>query len=253
MTEAAAQAKKEVQNISFKDGVSTVTIGDAKIEVSADGKQVTAYTSNGVETKPSANSRGSTAAAAEEGAKISISKDFNAVVLNGVTIEQAADGHLVITAPGGIVINKPAVANDTAVKAAKDALEIGDKMADGTVYAGISPTTGNQMFALPADESLTMSWRKAMKVAKKKDAHGHKDYRVPDAEELNVLYQNKDKGALKGTFNASCSGDGGRYWSSSSLNTVLDFYARVQRFSDGNRGSFFNKDCGGSSVRLVRG
>jgi hypothetical protein len=162
MTEAAASAKTELKDAQFsvskETGLVTATIGDAKVEVSADGKKVTASAKDGVEIKAV-----TAAVAAEEGTKISLSKDFNALVLNGVTIEQAADGHLVITAPGGTVITKPAPANDTAIKTAKDALEIGDKMADGTIYAGISPDTNKPMYAAPADAPMSMDFNAAAK------------------------------------------------------------------------------------------
>ena len=105
----ATSIKKQVQITTNEDGMSALTLRNSKVEVSADGKKVTAYTNGGVETKAAA-----TAEAAAEGAKISISKNFNAVVLNGVTTEQAADGHLIITAPGGTVINKPVAANAAA-------------------------------------------------------------------------------------------------------------------------------------------
>src|ERR1035438_7107474 len=104
---AEGSAKK--QDIKGSYGEGFVIMGTDRIEVSPDGKKVTAYTNDGVETK---------AASGEAPAQgISISADFNTVVLNGATIERAADGHLVISAPGGVVITKPAPANDSAAKA----------------------------------------------------------------------------------------------------------------------------------------
>src|ERR1035438_202439 len=96
-------AKQDVQ-VSVGKDLSTATIQGVRVEVSPDGKKVTAYTNDGVEIK---------AASGEAPAQgISISADFNTVVLNGVTIQRAADGHLVITAPGGTV-KQAAPANDT--------------------------------------------------------------------------------------------------------------------------------------------
>ena len=121
---AEGSAKK--QDIKGSYGEGFVIMGGDGIEVSPDGKKVTAYTNDGVETK---------AASGEAPAQgISISADFNTVVLNGATIERAADGHLVISTPG-IVITKPGPANDTVAKA-KTAPEIGDEMEDGTILAG---------------------------------------------------------------------------------------------------------------------
>src|ERR1035437_3003941 len=112
-------ATKDVQVAVGKD-LSTVVIGGTKVEVGSDGKKVTAYTNDGVEARYA-----SAAAVAfdctAKGTQISISEDFSTVVLNGVTIERAADGHLVISTPGGIV-KQSAPANDTAAKAT---LEIG--------------------------------------------------------------------------------------------------------------------------------
>ena len=210
-------ASKKGLTITVGEDESTVEIGAAKIEVSADGKKVTAY-ANGVETRASAIS--STLPA--EGTHIDISKGFNAVVLNGVTIEQAADGHLVITAPGTVFMKSPA-ANDSEPQA-------GDRMADGTIYAGISPDTGMKMYATAADASLTMKWKKAMDYAAGLDAHGHQDWRVPSKGELNLLWENRDKGALKGTFNVTGSFPAGWYWSSTQTGTN---FAWGQRFSDG--------------------
>ena len=78
---SAESAKLDVQVSVGKD---FVIMGTDRVEVSPDGKKVTAYTNDGVETKPASG-------AATQG--ISISADFNTVVLNGATIERAADGH----------------------------------------------------------------------------------------------------------------------------------------------------------------
>ena len=65
--------------------------------------------------------------------------------------------------------------------------------------------------------------------------------------ELNVLYQNRNKGKLKGTFNETGSNPAGLYWSSTANSSA----AWAQFFSDGAQ--IFNhlrtKD---SSLRLVR-
>ena len=51
--------------------------------------------------------------------------------------------------------------------------KIGDRMPDGTIFAGISPDTNKPMYATPADASLTMTFNNAQKFAAKLDAHGH--------------------------------------------------------------------------------
>jgi hypothetical protein len=229
-------------------------------EVSADGKKVTAYTKDGVETKAVG-----TAAAAEEGTKISISKNFNAIVLNGVTIEQAADGHLMITAPGVTVIHKPAAANaaapanNTAVKTAKDALEIGEKMADGTIYAGMTADGKQQIYAMPDNLDVCMTFNDAAKAVEKlnsQKALGHDDWQIPALENVYVLYKNQNEGALRGTFNTN--GNKGSvsdypywYWSSTKKDRINSSYMRSVRFSDGD-GAWHSKDHYRFSCRPVR-
>ena len=66
---------------------------------------------------------------------------------------------------------------------------IGDRMPDGTIFAGVSPDTGKPMYTTPADASLTMDWKKAMDYVKKLDAHGYQDWRLPTQGELNVLFK----------------------------------------------------------------
>src|SRR5438270_12306526 len=73
---------------------------------------------------------------------------------------------------------------------AKEA-EPGDRMNDGTVYAGISPDTGKPMYTTPADAPLTYRFNQARRYAAKLDAHGHADWRIPSKRELNVLFNNR--------------------------------------------------------------
>jgi hypothetical protein len=123
----------------------------------------------------------------------------------------------------------------------------GDKMPDGTVYAGISPDTGNAMYAMPADASVTYAFNEAQKYAQTINAckeHGHDDWRVPTKAELNMLFNNR---AAIGGFNVSGSSPAGWYWSSSQDDTWL---AWSQRFSVGAQFSYF-KDLH-SAVRCVR-
>ena len=143
-----------------------------------------------------------------------------------------------------------APADDAAIKAATDALEAGDRMQDGSIFAGISPYTGKPMFAMPADANLTMTFNEAAQYAKDLNGAktlGHDDWRVPTRAELNVLFLNREKGALKGTFNLTGSDPSGWYWSGTPFS---DVYAFGQRFSDGLQGNYGrNFD---SSVRCVR-
>lgn len=79
-------------------------------------------------------------------------------------------------------------------------------------------------------------------------AHGYSDWYLPAQDELNVLYTNKNTGALNGTFNETGSYPAGYYWSSSEYGNVS---ARFQRFSDGAQHFNYVKDDG-LAVRCVR-
>jgi hypothetical protein len=88
---------------------------------------------------------------------------------------------------------------------------IGDRMADRTVYAGISPDTRKPMYATPADAPLTYTFNEAQKYASELDAHGHRDWRVPTKGELSMLFENR---AAIGGFDESGSKTAGSwYWS----------------------------------------
>jgi hypothetical protein len=127
---------------------------------------------------------------------------------------------------------------------------LGHKMTDGTVYAGTSPDTGKAMFAAPSDAPLTYTFNEAAGYSKQLNAEkylGHDDWRVPTKAELNVLYENRNKGALQGTFNLAGPLPAAWYWSS----TEGDFNAWGQRFGDGDQGWGYRYV--GSSLRCVRG
>jgi len=66
------------------------------------------------------------------------------------------------------------------------------------------------MYARPKDEPGTYSFNKAAKHAK----HIGDGFRVPSKGELNDLYENRNKGKLKGTFNETGSNPSGWHWPS---------------------------------------
>lgn len=132
-------------------------------------------------------------------------------------------------------------------------IQIGAVMPDGTVYAGISPDTGQAMYTTPGDVERTVrrekaqafNWEDAMNHAARFDGHSHKDWRVPTKEELNVLFSNR---AAIGGFDESGSRHAGWYWSSSQYDYNT---AWSQLFSDGNQ-FYLNLKDGDSSLRCVR-
>src|ERR1022692_2660770 len=124
-------------------------------------------------------------------------------------------------------------------------VEIGEVTPDGTVYAGVSPETGQAMFTTAADAPATCTFNEAQDYAAKLDANGHLDWRVPTRDELNVLYQNR---AAIGGFEESGSEPVGWYWSSSQYDYNT---AWGQRFCDGKQ-FYLNLKNTDSSVRCVR-
>jgi hypothetical protein len=124
-------------------------------------------------------------------------------------------------------------------------LKIGDRMPDGTVYAGISAATDEPMYATPNDAPFTYTFNQARDYAAKLDVHGHQDWRVPTKSELNVLFQNR---AAIGGFDESGSHPARFYLSSSHLS---DNHAWGQRFSDGDQFNYFKHYV--SSLRCVCG
>lgn len=126
--------------------------------------------------------------------------------------------------------------------------QIGDKMPDGTIYAGISPDTGRRMYATPPGASLTMPFNEAVERLKASNGRklcGHEDWRVPTKNELNVLFNNR---AAIGGFNESGSSRDGWYWSTASNSA---WGAWCQRFSDGHQ-QYFGYRGPLASLRLVR-
>ena len=142
----------------------------------------------------------------------------------------------------------------------KENIQIGDKMKDGTIFAGISPDTKQPMYAASADSDFRMDFNLAVKYAKDLEVGDKKDFRIPSKAELNVLFQNSEKGALKGTFNLTGSCPDSYYWSSTRCDRVKPLMKWAQRFSDGALYGFpYNpltyddpSSYGDYSVRCVR-
>ncbi len=171
--------------------------------------------------------------------EIDLGDDFGDVFVraNGMNVQIHADGR-VETYPK--IITKSGPANDTAK--IKTTPEIGDEMEDGTVLAGYYE--GKPLYARPRDESGTYTFNEAAEHAKNIGDGFH----VPTKNELNVLYENRNKGKLAGTFNVTGSDPAGWYWSSTPSNY---YYAWAQRFSDGYRHDIDYR-TNDSSLRLVR-
>jgi hypothetical protein len=140
--------------------------------------------------------------------EIDLGNDFDvAVKVNGVRVEVSANGSVIAYTSGSVKV--VGASNDD--KKPAPAPGIGDVMPDGTIYAGLSPDTGEALYATPQDAPLRMKWEKAVKYAADLDAYGHKDWRLPTLRELKALYDSRHKGALKGIFNDNTGSSW--YWS----------------------------------------
>ena len=191
--------------------------------------------------------------------EISFGDDFGdvAVKVNGVRIEVRTDGHVsaythkdVDAYTNGAVHVHPAVNDDLKSRPiVSTAPKPGDRMPDGTVYAGISPDTGKAMYTTHADvPPVTLTFNEAAECAKLLNAQkylGHDDWRVPTKRELNVLFDHR---AAVGGFKELARLPAGWYWTSS---RDIDGKPERQRFTDGRQGF---DDCDYvSSLRCVRG
>lgn len=134
--------------------------------------------------------------------------------------------------------------------------EIGTKVADGSIYAGLTENGKYRIFAMASDLSTTMTFNNAAKAVKALNADkalGYDDWQIPTREQLKVLSKNKDEGALKGTFTTQ-AGRGSDYpdwyWSSTEGRGHADYVYNV-RLSDGVD-NWTHKDFSRLSCRPVR-
>ncbi|MCE9507653.1 MAG: hypothetical protein K8R48_04970 [Alphaproteobacteria bacterium] len=128
-------------------------------------------------------------------------------------------------------------------------LKIGTRMPDGSIYAGVSPATNRPMYVSPHDQFGSfdrMAWGEAVKAAKEKDAHGHKDWRLPICGEVSVLFNNR---AAIRVFNATNANEGGNYW----MKGELSFYFPGDPRKDGGHMQIWQSHgLGTNAVRFVR-
>ena len=132
---------------------------------------------------------------------------------------------------------------------AKQEIKIGDEVGDGTILAGFYE--GKPLYTTSRDAPLSYSFNEAQGRAEfnnKRGNFGHKDWRVPTKDELNVLFENRNEGALKGTFNETGSNTAGWYWSSSPSTNFTNW---GQNFSNGEMYDFSRGSD--MSLRCVRG
>ena len=134
----------------------------------------------------------------------------------------------------------------------KAKMKIGGVVHDKTIYAG--KVNGVKIYAAPQDakqadgmRNLSLSFDDAADYADKLNREnylGHSDWHVPSELELYVLFANKNKGALKETFNSTSLDR--FYWSSTPCG---DYCAFERDFGTGDQtgadvqGSYFSVRC----------
>lgn len=114
----------------------------------------------------------------------------------------------------------------------------GDRMADGTVYVGVSPTDGRPLYAMPDDLPELCTWAGAKTAAAAQTFAGHTDWRVPTKDQLQMIYRAQE---AVGGFQR------GWYWSSEEY---FNNCAWCQNFGNGIRNGDFK--YGTNRVRCVR-
>ncbi len=152
-----------------------------------------------------------------------------------------------------------AVAAESAPKKTEKApFERGAKMADGSIFAGLTADRKQEIYAMPTDLDIMMDFNDAAAAVRKLNANkalGHDDWQIPSLETVCVLYKNKNEGALKRTFNTSSKRSPpvfpGWYWSSTTENHDIWPGVHFVRFSDGQE-FWFLKELGRLSCRPVR-
>lgn len=211
-------------NIKFNEDLNVLSLTDCIVKVRTNGKHAAVYsttndvhwnntgvlhnnkdgeycTQDGVKFDPVA-AAAATAAAAAEGLKIKISEEgILTFILHGFIIKQDARGNLEVTSDQ-LVSSRPGLLNDQAIPL--DNLAVGTKMADGTVFAGLTVDGTQRIFAMPSDLPILMTFNDAAKAVQNLNANkmfGHNDWEIPSLENLHILNKNREEGSLKGTFN----------------------------------------------------
>jgi hypothetical protein len=159
------------------------------------------------------------------------------------------------------ILDLTGVTGKAAIICEAENLKPGDLAADGSIYLGLYGD--KDWFVADRDvkesngrENLVMKFNQAAAYARDLRAHGHDDWILPpgadDPKEPNILsemFNNKNLGAFRGTYNESGDGTYGWYWSSTLQQSDSD-RAFEKKFSDGTIDFLSVKHT--LSVRCVR-
>ncbi len=163
--------------INFDGDVGKVAIDGSRFDVTPDSK-VIAYTDQEVSPQPPVPDT-------KEGPIASIGRDF-AVAVYGAKITKTEAGFTIQAA--SIALRPPANENktQTAVGLVQRALEVGERLRDGTVVLSVDLNKNEALF-VPAKifggEATFGKQYNAVKAANNDALHGHKDWRrITDAE-----------------------------------------------------------------------
>jgi hypothetical protein len=176
--------------------------------------------------------------------EIDLGNDFGDVVVkvNGATIEVGAASHVIVSRRGGVALQT--AANDSAGKSGP-ALQIGD-LDDGGVYVGLSAENDKPLHAAVADLPDYKTYEEALAAAVQLKALRPTAH-VPTPKELDKnLFDNRNAGHLKGTFNTSGSHPASIYRSFASNNDGSNQVQCFDRF-----GAVGNSAASRLPVRLV--
>lgn len=139
-------------------------------------------------------------------------------------------------------------AKEAANKAFKKA-RAGDTQPDGSICAGRPGRKDPKLFTAPADALTLMDLNEAEQyVQASNEARylGHDDWRIPTRKELDLLYENRNQGALAGSFNTH---DNRKHYHRSATPWNKDT-RYIKWFHDGGFSHVFREDK--AIIRLVR-
>lgn len=72
-------------------------------------------------------------------------------------------------------------------------MPIGTRMNDGSIYAGISPTTRRPIYAAAASATPLLTFNEAAEYTRSLTVHGRGGWRMPSQGELAMLFENRAK------------------------------------------------------------